>query len=427
MSRVYVLARRGDREDVRMIALTAPEEAPASEYVDGYWIVRTKITTTVDALHRRYKFEVREEFDEDDPPRRAKMPWELLPAPPMYCLVPSDDARSPGAVPSWVLPTAGEAGYEPDHDHTNGPSPFDDYRRWLNRRSDPEPVNSITAIDALDLVRRPFRVGGEAAHVARQRASTEALDDVTIVLVCHGWGLPEQAAAERALDVVAALGPAARLSVVQNREGAPDGPAALAWGASKAGPRLRFQVVGNHGFGAACNVGARVAKTRFLLFTQPDAWFGADAVRLAVALSLTLAAEPSGGGRPAVVGPSGGDVPSWSPVFTEEGRNVERFGDPVPVEWVGGYWLLVERAAWRSVGGMWDRSFLYCEEPDVCLRLAAEGCRSFVWGDLPVNHQRGGTIKRRMLPSQVGTIHDDARREFSRRWGGRMDLGQPKR
>jgi GT2 family glycosyltransferase len=170
-----------------------------------------------------------------------------------------------------------------------------------------------------------------------------------------------------------------------------------------------------------------VARTRFLLFTQPDAWFGADAIRLAVGLSLALAAEPSGGGRPAVVGPSGGYVPSWAPVFTEEGRNVERFGDPVPVEWVGGYWMLAERAAWREVGGMWNRSFLYCEEPDVCLRLAAEGARSFVWGDLPVNHQRGGTIKRRMLPSQVGEIHDDARREFSRRWGGRRDLGQPKR
>ena len=399
---VHVLRREGHESDVRMNNLTAPEEAPVAEWKDGGWEVETTHQTTVDALARRFKFaRVGERWDADPLPR-APMPWEL--------------------------PTAGEAGDDlAGPDDPDAPSCFDDYLRWRKVRADPEPVNSITAIDALDLVRRPFRLGREAAHVARGRAAIEALDDVTIVLACHGWSLPEQAAAGRAMDVVAALGSAARLSVVQNREGAPDGPAALAWGASKAGPRLRFQVVGNHGFGAACNVGARVARTRFLLFTQPDAWFGADAVRLAVALSLTLAAEPSGGGRPAVVGPSGGYVPSWSPVFTEEGRNVERFGDPLPVEWVGGYWLLVERAAWRKVDGMWNRSFLYCEEPDVCLRLAAEGCRSFVWGDLPVNHQRGGTIKRRMLPSQVGTIHDDARREFSRRWGGRTDLGQPKR
>lgn len=398
---VHVLRREGAPDDVRMSNLTAPEEAPVARWVDGGWEVEARLQTTVDALARRFRFVRVGERWEDDPRPRDPMPWEL--------------------------PTAGDASSDESAPCGLGPSPFDDYLRWRKLRGDPEPVNSITAIDALDLVRRRVTVCAEAARVARATAEVEPRDDVTIVLVCHGWGVPEQAAAERALDVVAALGPAARLSVVQNRESDPDGPAALAWGVGRAGPRLRLQVAGNHGFGAACNAGARVARTRFLLLTQPDAWFGADAVRLAVGLSIALAAEPSGGGRPAVVGPSGGYVPSWAPVFTEEGRNVERFGDPVPVEWVGGYWMLVERAAWRAVGGMWDRSFLYCEEPDLCLRLAAEGCRPFVWGDLPVNHQRGGTIKRRMLPSQVGAIHDDARREFSRRWGGRPDLGSTRR
>lgn len=400
---VYVLRREGGDGDPRMRALTAPEEAPVAEWGDGGWTVRTRLSTTRDALVRRFRFEVVGEEDEVDPPPRVPMPWEL--------------------------PTAAEPGIEPVEIGQDGRTPFDDFQHWLARRGDPEPIDRVTAIDALDLVRRPFRVEAEAARVARSLAADgEGLDDVTIVLVCHGWGAFEQGAAERALDVIRTLGPKARLSIVQNREDGPDGLASTTWAVERAKhPTVRVQTISNHGFAAACNVGARIARSRFLLLTQPDAWFGADAVRLAMALALALAAEPSGGGRPAVVGPSGGYIPSWEPVFTEEGRNVERFGHPVPVEWVGGYWLLVERAAWRDVGGMWDRSFLYCEEPDLCLRLAAVGARSFVWGDLPVNHQRGGTIKRRLTREQTMKIHDDARHQFSRRWGGRPDLGLPRR
>lgn len=399
---VYVLRSPCAEGDPRMRALTAPEEAPVASWDGSGWVVRTKLTTTRDALARRYRFEVVGEEHEDDPPPREAKPWEL--------------------------PTAPEPGDLPDLAAEDGTTPFDDFRRWLARRPDPEPIDRVTAIDALDLVRRPFLVGAEAAAVARGRAAEGGLDDVTIVLVCHGWGPFEQGAAERALDAIRALGPRARLSVVQNRDESPDGLASSTWAAERARhPTVQVQTIENRGFADACNVGARVARTRFLLLTQPDAWFGADAVRLAVALSLSLAA-PSGGGRPAVVGPSGGYVPSWEPVFTEEGRNVERFGVPVPVEWVGGYWMLVERSAWRSVDGMWSRSFLYCEEPDLCLRLAAIGARSFVWGDLPVNHQRGGTIKRRLSREHVLAIHDDARRQFRRRWAtGFPDLGLPRR
>lgn len=394
---VYVLRSEGGGGDPRMRALTAPEEAPVGTWDGSGWVVRTKLSTTRDALLRRYRFAVVGEENEAESPR----PWEL--------------------------PTASETDDPPEVNVEDGSSPFYDFRRWLARRPDPEQIDCVTTVDAVDLVRRPFGVGAEAARVARSIAADGGLDDVTIVLVCHGWGPFEQGAAERAIDTIRTLGPKARLSIVQNRDEGPDGLASTTWAVERARhPIVQIQTTENNGFAAACNAGARLARTRFLLLTQPDAWFGADAVRLAVALSLSLAAQPSGGGRPAVIGPSGGYIPSWTPVFTEEGRNVERFGVPVPVEWVGGYWMLVERSAWREAEGMWSRSFLYCEEPDLCLRLAAIGARSFVWGDLPVNHQRGGTIKRRLSREQAMLIHDDAREQFRRRWSvGVRDLGKP--
>ena len=405
--RVYVLQRAGEQNDPKMRELTAPEEAPISEFADGLWTVKTKLTTTVDALARRHRFRVFDQYEEADLPPKLKQ--------------------------GEALATAGEAG-NPFNTETNGVdgiSVFDDFMAWRDRRiladnKDDGRDGAYDAADAIAMIRRPFGVGKESATVARHRAATEPLDDVSIVLVAHGWGMFEYGAAERMLDVISSLGPSARLSIVQNRK--EDWSDANKWHLSHAkNSRVRFQNTENNGFAAACNLGVSDTDTSKILLTQPDAWFGADAVRLAVALSDALKADPSGGGRPAVIGPSGGYTASWGiPVFSEVGRNVERFGDPVPVDWVGGYWLLCDRRAWNDVGGMWDRSFLYCEEPDLCTRLAAIGARSFVWGDLPVNHQRGGTIKRRLSQDEGLLIHDDARKSFRQRWGGNPELGVPK-
>lgn len=135
----------------------------------------------------------------------------------------------------------------------------------------------------------------------------------------------------------------------------------------------------NLGYTGGANLGARGARTDWLLFMNPDA----VAEPGCLAELLAAGEAPAGAG---IVGaqvllPDGrvnaGDNPlhvtglSWSGRFGEPAED----GPPRAVAVVSGAALMVRRELWERLGGLSERFFLYQDDTDLCLRARLAGAR----------------------------------------------------
>jgi N-acetylglucosaminyl-diphospho-decaprenol L-rhamnosyltransferase len=137
----------------------------------------------------------------------------------------------------------------------------------------------------------------------------------------------------------------------------------------------------NLGFGAACNIGAARAGTEFLFFLNPDARLEPGALD---ALLAAADAHPEAVAfNPRIIQ---GDPPR--PFFRRRSdllprsaflpRGIPEADCAVPV--LHGSALLVRRAAFEALGGFDERLFLYYEDDDLSVRLAALGPLRWVHG-----------------------------------------------
>ncbi len=397
----YVLRLDGPEDSPRLREIHTAEEVVHPAWSAGTWTATVRTASASAALRaRRYGFTL---ISENAQPGDFALP----------------DLRSLRVPNAQALRALGLAVH--DGEPTGAPAcPAEDWLAWRGRkRTASKPV---AAGDLFQRLRCPVPVDTllRAAEIARSDAWIEpAGEAVAIVLVFHGWSERDRLATVDALDAAAALGPAARVVVVQND---PRSHAvAKAWRPRSNAARYTLLTTRNDGFAAACNAGAKVAaKASWLLFTQGDARWGPEAVRDAIGLSRALASPPVGFGQPALVGPSGGCVLDHvHGGLAEYGRNVarDRGQPPRQVDWIAGYWLLVDGAVFRKVGGWSEDYFLYFEDPDLSLRCALAGARPFAWPDLQVEHERGGTIKAAVPGDIVSAIREESRRTFAGRWG----------
>ncbi len=144
----------------------------------------------------------------------------------------------------------------------------------------------------------------------------------------------------------------------------------------------------NLGFGVACNKGADMAATEFLLFLNPDATVAPDTIEQlieaarryphAVAFNPRIAdaaGKPYFKRRSSLL-PSRASMPRGWPAADRE------------VSVLSGAALFVRRADFEAVGGFDPIIFLYHEDDDLSLRLAARGPLMFIRG-AEVWHQGG--------------------------------------
>lgn len=84
-------------------------------------------------------------------------------------------------------------------------------------------------------------------------------------------------------------------------------------------------------------------------------------------------------------------------------------------DWVVGSFLLARREALLAAGLLDERFFLYCEEPDLCLRVTRAGWRVRHLPQLTIRHHAGkGGVRPRMLAQETFARRQYARKHFAR-------------
>jgi hypothetical protein len=152
---------------------------------------------------------------------------------------------------------------------------------------------------------------------------------------------------------------------------------------------------GNVGFGAACNLGARAARSDVLVLANPDVILAPDAItRLEAALAAAGAPAVVGGDlRDAEGKPERGSrrerLTLWTALVYFTGlarfepfwpalRDFNRHRDPLPaapvrVGAVSGALMAMRRADFETLGGFDEGYFLHVEDIDLCRRAEEKG------------------------------------------------------
>jgi N-acetylglucosaminyl-diphospho-decaprenol L-rhamnosyltransferase len=158
-------------------------------------------------------------------------------------------------------------------------------------------------------------------------------------------------------------------------------------------PRARVVTCANRGFAHANNRGLMTCDARYALFLNPDTEIlegtfeelvreldarpgvGLVGVRQLTADGILF---PTIRRFPNAVRALGDALwgerlpvrPTW---VGERELRMERYADEVECDWVSGSFMLARREALESAGLMDERSFIYSEEPDLCLRMRKSG------------------------------------------------------
>ena len=174
----------------------------------------------------------------------------------------------------------------------------------------------------------------------------------------------------------------------------------------------------NRGFAAACNQGAALAATPYLLFINPDCRIQSGALsRLVAALEETPDAGMAG---PLILNTDGSEQRGCRRYLPDPHRALMRVlglgkpdaygrvagfdltGTPLPprpaeVEAISGACMLVKRGVFEKVGG-WDEGyFLHCEDLDLCMRLGRAGFWTLFVPDALVTHVQGVSSRGRKV------------------------------
>jgi GT2 family glycosyltransferase len=174
-------------------------------------------------------------------------------------------------------------------------------------------------------------------------------------------------------------------------------------------PGVRFiQSATNRGFGGGCNLGARHASGRYLLFLNPDTLLANDVVG---ALTAFLDAHPRAGAVGPMLLEEDGRIfegarllPTLVNEFLAHATLTGRFPDCAwtsqpylarraylstrQVESVIGACLLIRSDLFQSLGGFDENFFLYVEELDLCRRIRNTGFQVWYVHTARLTHKR---------------------------------------
>jgi N-acetylglucosaminyl-diphospho-decaprenol L-rhamnosyltransferase len=214
-----------------------------------------------------------------------------------------------------------------------------------------------------------------------------------------------------------------------SRDGAPERAA------GRPGVRL-LRTGANLGYGRAANVGAAGAAGEWLVVANPDIEWSPGSLDALIAAADRW--PRAGALGPAIRTPHGALYPSarafpsfgrglghaafgwWWPANPWTAAYRRERGAPVegPAGWLSGSCLLLRRAAFESVGGFDASYFMYCEDMDLCRRLAEAGWLNVYVPTAVVTHA-GGHATSQHADRMLAEHHRSLYRYLSRQYAGR--------
>lgn len=243
--------------------------------------------------------------------------------------------------------------------------------------------------------------------------------EISVVMVTYGaWELAERAV----LDLIAHTRTPFELIAVDNRS--PDQTRTSLAGLQ--GARVILNET-NRGFGPATNQGAELARGRYLVLLNPDAYVrpGWDEQMLEA-----LQRPRAGAVVPMYLNPDGSLQEAGS-LLARDGT-VWVYGDGANpdhpsyrfsrvVDYGAAACMLIRRETFRQLGGFDERyAPAYYEDSDLCLRLAERGLSVVYEPRARVTHARYGSG----AAASAAALSERNRGRFVERWGSRLD-GRP--
>ncbi|MCK5655504.1 MAG: glycosyltransferase family 2 protein [Candidatus Aureabacteria bacterium] len=178
----------------------------------------------------------------------------------------------------------------------------------------------------------------------------------------------------------------------------------------------------NLGFARACNIGAGLFNSKFILFLNPDTLIE-DKTALIQMVNFMRADEKVAVAGPRILNDSRGiehtcrRFPSLSRVFLDECRTYKLFpskksfrgtritdwdhNDTREVAQVIGACFMTRRTIFYELGGFDERFFMYYEEVDYCYRAKKKGYKVYFFSPAAIIHKGGYSS---MQESETGTL-----------------------
>jgi len=199
-------------------------------------------------------------------------------------------------------------------------------------------------------------------------------------------------------------------------------------------PDVRIVTSENHGFSHANNRGWLTTDARYALFLNPDTKILDGTFEQLVALMDerprvglvgVRQVTPSGALWPTIrrfpsalrtLGEALGSErwpvrPSWA---GQRDLDMRHYEHETQVDWTSGSFMLARREALLSAGLLDERSFIYTEEPDLCLRMRKAGWTIAHVPYMTIVHHAGkGGIKPRMEAQNAWAMLHYAQKHFS--------------
>ena len=280
-----------------------------------------------------------------------------------------------------------------------------------------------TAFAAL-LRKRPLSaVLGDAARACVDRYKPlhlppEAEPECSVVIPAHG----QFAATYRCMESILRHLPRAAIEIVLVDDGSQD--ETVFAGAIFTGGIRVHRLARNEGFLAAANVGASLARGRYVMMLNNDTAAAEDWLD---ALIETFARDPGVGvAGSRLIGADGRLQECGGLVWRDgcawnwgRGADADRpeFRYMREVDYVSAAAMLVPKALWDALGGF-DPLFApgYYEDTDLCFRARAAGRRVVVQPASTVIHNEGTTAGRDVTGAGMKRFQPINRRRFQRRW-----------
>jgi N-acetylglucosaminyl-diphospho-decaprenol L-rhamnosyltransferase len=265
--------------------------------------------------------------------------------------------------------------------------------------------------------------------VRSQRHSGAAMADLAIVVVSTN----EAHWLERCLSTVFDHAGGARLDVIVVDNSSTDGTRELV---ESRFPKARVVTSPNRGFSYGNNRGLEQADARYVLLLNPDTEvrtgsFGdlIEQLDSRPDVGLVGVRQVTADGTlwptirrfPNAVRALGEAFASerWPVHFRWAGERVlaaDAYEMECECDWTSGSFMLARREAILSAGMLDERSFIYSEEPDLCLRIKRAGWRvRHLPGMTIVHHANKGGVRPRMVAQDAY-----ARRQYAHKHFGRL-------